>query len=127
MSNIKRLPESELEIMLLLWQAEDAVPRNYFDKALKEEKNWADSTILSLLSRLIEKGFITSTKQGNKNFYTPLIKKEDYYAVENASFMKKFYQNSLNHFLVSFSQTNPLSDEDINDLHNLLDSLKRGE
>ena len=44
MSKIKRLPDAELEIMLLLWQAETAVPRNYFDKALKEDKNWADST-----------------------------------------------------------------------------------
>ena len=65
MSKIKRLPDAELEIMLLLWQAETAVPRNYFDKALKEDKNWADSTILSLLSRLMEKGFISCSKQGN--------------------------------------------------------------
>ncbi len=127
MSKIRRLPDAELEIMLLLWQAETAVPRNYFDKALKEEKNWADSTILSLLSRLIDKGFIVSTKQGNKNFYTPLVKKEDYYAVENQSFMKKFYHNSLNQFLVSFSQSNPLSEQEICELHELLDSLKKGE
>ena len=127
MGKIKRLPDAELEIMLLLWQAEDAVPRNYFDKALKEEKNWADSTILSLLSRLTEKGFITCSKQGNKNFYTPLVKKEDYYAVENSSFMSKFYHNSLNQFLVSFSQSNPLTDDEISELHSLLDSLKRGE
>ena len=127
MTKIKRLPEAELEIMLLLWQAETAVPRNYFDKALKEDKNWADSTILSLLSRLMEKGFISCEKQGNKNFYTPLVKKEAYYAVENHSFMNKFYHNSLNQFLVSFSQSNPLSDEDIAELHNLLDSLKKGE
>ena len=127
MSKIRRLPDAELEIMLLLWQAETAVPRNYFDKALKEEKNWADSTILSLLSRLIDKGFIVSTKQGNKNFYTPLVKKEDYYAVENQRFMKKFYHNSLNQFLVSFSQSNPLSEQEICELHELLDSLKKGE
>ena len=127
MNKIRRLPDAELEIMLLLWQAETAVPRNYFDKALKEEKNWADSTILSLLSRLIDKGFIVSTKQGNKNFYTPLVKKEDYYAVENQSFMKKFYHNSLNQFLVSFSQSNPLSEQEICELHELLDSLKKGE
>ena len=127
MSKIKRLPDAELEIMLLLWQAETAVPRNYFDKALKEEKNWADSTILGLLSRLMEKGFITCSKQGNKNFYTPLVKKEDYYAVENKSFMQKFYHNSLNQFLVSFSQSNPLSEQEICELHELLDSLKKGE
>lgn len=126
MGKLKKLPEAELEIMLLLWQAQGAVPRNYFDKALKSEKNWADSTILSLLARLLEKGYISCEKQGNKNFYTPVVKKEDYLALENQSFMKKLYHNSLNQFIVSFSQSNPLSDEDIDDLQNLLSSLKNG-
>ena len=126
MSILKKLPEAELEIMLLLWQSEQPVPRNYFDKALKYEKNWADSTILSLLSRLIEKKFITCEKRGNKNFYSPLVKKADYLALENRSFMNKLYQNSLNQFITAFSQTNPLSDDDIEDLHNLLNSLKSG-
>ena len=126
MSILKKLPEAELEIMLLLWQSEQPVPRNYFDKALKDEKNWADSTILSLLSRLIEKKFITCEKRGNKNFYSPLVKKADYLALENRSFMNKLYQNSLNQFITAFSQTNPLSDDDIEDLHNLLNSLKSG-
>lgn len=126
MSILKKLPEAELEIMLLLWQSEQPVPRNYFDKALKDEKNWADSTILSLLSRLIEKKYITCEKRGNKNFYSPLVKKADYLALENRSFMNKLYQNSLNQFITAFSQTNPLSDDDIEDLHNLLNSLKSG-
>ena len=44
---MRKLPESELEIMNALWEADGPVPRNYFDKKLKERKNWADSTILS--------------------------------------------------------------------------------
>mgnify|MGYP006923307606 CR=1 FL=1 len=55
MTKIKRLPEAELEIMLLLWQAETAVPRNYFDKALKEDKRRSKFTMmvdLDLLSIL---------------------------------------------------------------------------
>ena len=53
---MRKLPESELEIMIALWEADGPVPRNYFDRKLKERKNWADSTILSLLGRLQEKG-----------------------------------------------------------------------
>ncbi|MBE6886947.1 MAG: BlaI/MecI/CopY family transcriptional regulator [Ruminococcaceae bacterium] len=126
MTVLKKLPDAELEIMLLMWQAEQPVPRNYFDKALKDEKNWADSTVLSLLSRLMEKKYITCEKRGNKNYYSPLVKKEDYLALENKSFMKKLYQNSLNQFITAFSQTNPLSDDDIEELHKLLNSLRSG-
>ena len=37
---MRKLPESELEIMIALWEADGPVPRNYFDKKLKERKNW---------------------------------------------------------------------------------------
>ena len=69
---IRRLPEAELDLMLVLWDAGMPVYRNYFDAALRQEKNWADSTILSLLSRLAEKGFIAVEKDGNRNRYRAL-------------------------------------------------------
>ena len=33
---LKKLPESELEIMIALWEADGPVPRNYFDKKLHD-------------------------------------------------------------------------------------------
>lgn len=35
---MRKLPESELEIMIALWEADGPVPRNYFDRKLKERK-----------------------------------------------------------------------------------------
>ncbi len=63
--------------------------RNYFDRKLKERKNWADSTILSLLGRLQEKGFLSSSKQGNRNLYVPLVSEEEYLAYEDRNFLQK--------------------------------------
>jgi len=60
---IKRLPEAELEIMMCLWDASESVQRSYFSRQF----DWADSTILTLLSRLVNRGFVTCTKKGNKN------------------------------------------------------------
>lgn len=60
------LPESELDIMLALWEAEQRpVPRIYFDHKLAY-KGWSVNALNSFLSRLEEKGFIKSTKIGKQ-------------------------------------------------------------
>ncbi len=123
--DIKRLPEAELEIMLLLWQAECGVPRNYFDTQLQARKNWADSTILSLLSRLAQKGFIKVEKDGNRNIYSALVTKDAYLAVENNSFLARLHKNSLTDFVASMAHGGFLSCEDIDDLEAYLAALKQ--
>ena len=41
---MRRLPDTELEVMLVLWEAEGEVPRSYFDRQLKD-KHWNINTI----------------------------------------------------------------------------------
>ncbi|MEG2500317.1 MAG: BlaI/MecI/CopY family transcriptional regulator [Oscillospiraceae bacterium] len=126
--DITRLPDAELEIMMLLWQADASVPRNYFDQHLKDSKNWADSTILSLLSRLVKKGFITIAKDGNRNIYTAKLRKSDYMAMENDGFLSRFYKNSLKAFVASMAEGDNLDKNDIDELRAYLDKLnERGE
>lgn len=125
---INRLPDAELEIMQLLWQADGGVPRNYFDVRLKQSRGWADSTILSLLSRLGDKGFLHSRKEGNRNIYSPLISREEYLSVENASFLSRVHHSSLMGFVASMADGGNLKSEDIAELSAYLDTLKkRGE
>lgn len=121
---IKKLPESELEIMIALWQAQGAVPRNYFDKKLKDTKNWADSTILSLLARLQEKGFISCEKQGNRNLYRPLLSEEEYLAYENRNFLQKLHGNSIKNLVASMVESKDLTQSDLEDLEEYLQQMK---
>lgn len=73
--------------MLCLWEAEGPVPRSYFDARLRDSRGWADSTVLSLLSRLEEKGFLEVEKRGNRNIYSPLVSRQAYLDLENRSFL----------------------------------------
>lgn len=126
-SSLKHLPAAEQDVMLALWQANEPVYRNYFDKALRDDKNWADSTILSLLARLAEKGFIAIEKDGNRNRYRALVSKEEYVAQENKSFLSSLHNNSLRHMVASLADANELSRADIDELEQLILSLKKEE
>lgn len=51
----QRLPESELDIMLVLWNGTPPMTRPEIEKVINTKKNLASTTILSLLTRLESK------------------------------------------------------------------------
>lgn len=100
----QRLPESELDIMLVLWNGTPPMTRPEIEKVINTRKNLAPTTILSLLTRLESKKFVEVTKQGKMNLYTPLISQTDYQAHESQSVLEKLYGNSLKKFVTSLYQ-----------------------
>ena len=59
------ISEAEWEVMRVVWSNEETTSKFVID-TLGEEKSWTPSTIKTLLSRLVEKGFLETRKQGNK-------------------------------------------------------------
>ena len=65
----QRLPDSELDIMLVLWNNTPPMTRPEIEKVINMKKKLASTTILSLLTRLENKNFVEVTK--NESVYTP--------------------------------------------------------
>ena len=70
---------------MVIWANPPPVPRNILSQQLADQ-SWSDPTILTMLSRLVKKGFLSCEKQGNKNLYTPLVSREEYMVDESISF-----------------------------------------
>lgn len=112
----QRLPESELGIMLVLWNGTPPMTRPEIEKVINTKKNLAPTTILSLLTRLEAKNFVEVTKQGKMNLYTPLVSQTDYQAHESRSVLEKLYGNSLKKFVTSLYQGKKISSEEIQEV-----------
>lgn len=70
---MKRLPDTELEVMKALWASERApVPRSSLEEALRD-RGWATNTFNTYLSRLAEKGFVSCEKRGKTNYFRRTI------------------------------------------------------
>ena len=117
----QRLPESELDIMLVLWNNTPPMTRPEMKKKL------ASTTILSLLTRLENKNFVEVTKQGKMNLYTPLVSQSDYQAHESQSVLEKLYGNSLKKFVTSLYHGKKISSEEVQDLSEFLKNLEDRE
>ena len=123
----QRLPESELDIMLVLWNGTPPMTRPEIEKVINTRKNLVPTTILSLLTRLESKNFVEVTKQGKMNLYTPLISQTDYQAHESQSVLEKLHGNSLKKFVTSLYQGKKISSEEIHELSDFLKEMEDRE
>ena len=122
---MKKLPDSELEIMLIIWEYERPVTRFEIEDKLDEERNLSPTTILSFLSRLQEKGFLDVSKDGKNNVYSAIIEKESYMQAESKNMLKKLYKNSVKNFLASLYDGDNLSEEDLQELEAYIEEKRR--
>lgn len=123
---MKKLPESELELMMIIWHAGRPVTRAEIESGLDEDRKLGATTVLSFLSRLQEKGFVKVTRQGKNNLYEPLIGEREYLKKESGSILKKLYRNSVRNFVAALYDGDQLSDKDLEELQTFLDE-KRAE
>lgn len=121
MTDNRRLPESELDIMLVVWGTRGPISAPAILEGLG--RTLTASALHSYLKRLEEKGFLACTKQGKVNTYTPLISREDYRRGEGETMLKKLYDNSLSHFAAALYDGKPVEKEELEQLQALLDRL----
>ncbi len=119
------LPDSELDIMLVLWSNEPPMSRLEIEQIINQKKPLASTTILTLLSRLEKKQFVSVKKEGKVNFYTPLISREEYQQNESKSILEKLYGNSLKKFVAALYQGKQMDQEDIRELSEFLDEIEK--
>ena len=120
LNNIRRLPDSELELMQIIWQQEPPVSRLEIEQRVCAHHALAPTTILTLLTRLCEKGFLSVEKQGRTNLYRPLIAQRDYLAAESRNLLEKLYGGSIKTFANALCDSG-LSKDDLAQLRELLE------
>ena len=121
MSNrIRRLPDAEQEVMQSIWACQSPVARTNIENILFKEHPMAMTTLLTLLTRLSEKGFIAITKNGRRSYYTPLISQEDYLASQSKTFFEKLCGRNISTFAAALCDSG-LTKEEIAELRSLLE------
>ncbi len=119
---MKKLPDGELELMMIIWDAEGPVSRVEIESQMDRSKDVVPSTILSYLSRLEDKGFVKREKRGKNNYYSPLVEKEPYLKETGRSMLNRMFGGSLKNFATALYDGGELSREDIEELRQFVDS-----
>ena len=118
-----QLPESEFAIMNYIWSAEPPVTTAMVMEAVGNERAWKPQTCLTLVARLIERGFLEARKgKGREKTFSPLISRREYLQMETSTFMKQVHGKSLSSLLASLTGMQ-LSDKDKTELRQWFDKL----
>jgi predicted transcriptional regulator len=80
--------------MKVVWANEPPITTNTIMRQLGHEREWKAQTVISLMLRLVERGFLRTEKNGKERTYFPLVGREEYLKFETGGFMERFHGNS---------------------------------
>lgn len=119
MKKLPQISEAEYQVMKIVWKYAPISTNEVIEK-LVETSTWSPKTIQTMLLRLVKKGALTYEKNSRVFVYTPLVKEEEYVATESHSFLNRFYNGALNSMVLNFLENDKLSEDDIEELREIL-------
>jgi len=98
---------------------------NEIVKALEQSTNWKPNTIKTLIGRLVRKRALGFKEEGRIYLYYPLVAEQECIKAESKSFLTRVFGGALKPMLVTFLQDEKLSQDDIEELKQLLEERKK--
>ena len=108
------LSGAEHEIMEFLWTQKEPVALQAVVAYCTDEihHSWKQQTIYTFLIRLMKKGVVTATKQGNKRFYSAAMTAAELRKKEAHQLLTDCFEGSLKNFLCAFTGGQSISTEE---------------
>jgi BlaI family transcriptional regulator, penicillinase repressor len=113
------LTTAEEQVMKVIWRLDKA----FFRDLLNEfpDPKPAPTTVMTLLKRMIDKGFVGYKTYGNSREYFPIIRKADYFSDHFKGLIKDFFNNSNTQFASFFTNETELSQSELKELRDMID------
>jgi BlaI family transcriptional regulator, penicillinase repressor len=128
MKPVPHLSEAEWEVMKLIWRRASATSTaSELAAELAGPTGWSESTVKTLLNRLLKKGALSFEKLGKSYLYFPVIAEEECRSAATDSFLNRVFDGSLSPLLAHFVSSQKLSVTEIGELERLLEKTKQRE
>jgi predicted transcriptional regulator len=120
---IQQLSDAELETMKIVWGNPDEVTLFPYimDGLAARGKPCQKNTLIVLLSRLMNKGFLNAKKIGRRNEYTTLISETEYQTAQTKSFLDKIYEGNVKGLVSNLISGDLLTDGEYAELKKILE------
>ena len=86
-----KISDAEMEIMKVIWNNKNPLTSKQII-ALISNNQWKTTTVLTLLSRLVDKGFLKTERQGRNYLYSYILSHKEYNKLCSKKFINEFYQ-----------------------------------
>ena len=120
---IPQVSDSELERMKIVWASGGAAAyASIMEELAKAGRTWQKNTVITLLSRLVDKGLLKTNKIGRRNEYIALVTENGYQSAQARSFLNKLYAGDAKSLVATLIQGEMLSEDDYRELKRFWES-----
>ncbi len=115
------IAESEWAVMEVLWE-DSPLTAAEVARTLRPTTKWADNTVRTLLTRLVEKGALkTGENAAGTRMFRPSVSRKTCVKAEGDSFLKRIFGGAAKPLLIHFAQNSKLTTAEVKELKRLLD------
>ena len=113
---MKKLPDAEFDIMKVVWANEPPITTGVIMAQLGNDKEWRAQTVITLMLRLVERGYLRTEKNGKERTFFPLIGRDEYLKFETGNFVRQYHDSSFLNLVNTLYSGDALTEQDIDDL-----------
>ncbi len=113
----RQISESELVLMKIIWKQGGSALYSIIMEELEKDKNeWKNNTVLTLLSRLVDKKFLKVKKIGRRNEYIAVVTEAEYQTMQTHSFLDKVYGGNVKNLVSTLLRQDILSTDELKEI-----------
>jgi predicted transcriptional regulator len=114
------LPDSELEVLRVLWDKQKATARTIWTQLRDKGSKWSYATVNTLLQRLEAKNLATSDKSKVSYVYTPKISRQQVIKRRVNHLVDKLYDGRGSMLVMHLLKSQRLSPQEVSEIRQLL-------
>ena len=119
--------DAELDVLKVLWDAGPGTVRDVESRLPRRKRRWAYNTVLTLLSRLRDKGYVTSDKadSGAALVFRAAVSREQLLRHGLRDLADRICDGTASPLVHALVQSRDLTANDLAELRKLLDELEK--
>ncbi len=121
------LGAAELEVLKALWDLGAAPVREVMNQLHQSGRRLAYTTVLTVLTRLEQKGFVRADKSGVAYVYKPKVSRAKITRSRLRSLIEQLYDGSAGPLVLQLMRQERFSEDEIAELQKLIDGLDNGQ
>ncbi len=116
--------ELELEILKILWR-DGASSVRHVREELADFRNLAHTSVMTMMTIMVEKGYLKRSKKGNRYIYKPRISEEDTTQGMLGDIVERLFQGSNMTAMVQLLEMGDIDEEELAELRKLIRQKER--
>ena len=116
--------DAEREVLKLLWDHGPLGVREALTLLTESGQEWSRSTVVTLLRRLEQKGYVAADKSGYAFVYRPLLSREEAMHARVSEVARELSDGEPLPLMLAFAERHKFTAEELGRLQQMIDELK---